>query len=59
MAEGAARVEGVLGAPAVALAAEVASLFEVGDDAQGGAFGDVAAGADAAEKEVGVARDGQ
>jgi hypothetical protein len=44
-------------APSVAFAAHVAGLFEVGDDALGGAFGDVAGRGDVAKTGDGVADD--
>ncbi|MEU5092936.1 hypothetical protein [Streptomyces sp. NPDC021356] len=59
MAEGAIQVEGVPRAPSVPLAAEIAALFEIHDDALNGALGDVAGRSDVTQTGGGVARDGQ
>ena len=59
VAEGAVLAEGVARAASVAFAVQVAVLFEVGDDAQGGAFGDVAGRGDVAKAAGRVASDDQ
>lgn len=59
VAEGAVLAEGVARAASIALAVQVAGLFEVGDDALGGAFGDVASRGDVAKAAGRVASDDQ
>lgn len=59
MAEGAIPVQGGAGAPSVALPAEAAGLFEVGDDTLGGAVRDVTDRGDVAKAQVRGARDDQ
>lgn len=53
------QMEGVARAPSVSLPAEVTGLFEVADDALGGAFGDVAGRGDVTDTRGGIVRDGQ
>lgn len=59
VAEGAIEVKEVPGAPSVPLAAEVAALFEVHDDALDRALGDAAGRGEVPQAGGGVARDGQ
>lgn len=59
MAEGAVPVQGGAGALSVALPAEAADLFEVGDDALGGAVRDVTDRGDVTEAQFRGARDDQ